>query len=72
MADLAASASDPRVAQMRLTPAKKEATAVFRFERFSSRPVVFVPWKEARNQDLWRMELADPFGQRIELEGHLE
>lgn len=72
MADLAASASDPRVAQMRLTPAKNEATAVFRFERFSSRPVVFVPWKEARDRDLWRMELMDPFGQRIELEGHLE
>lgn len=74
MADLAASASEPRVAQMRLTPAQKGggAASEFCFERFSSRPVVFVPRKEVLNSKVWRMELMDPFGQRIELEGLLE
>jgi hypothetical protein len=74
MVDLEASASEPRVAQMRLTPAQKGegAASEFRFERFSSRPVVFVPKKEVLNSKVWKMELMDPFGQRIELEGPLE
>jgi hypothetical protein len=74
MADLGASASDPRVAQMLLRPARSgsKSASEFRFDRFSSRPVVFVPKQESRKSELWRMEFVDPFGHRMELEGRLE
>ena len=73
MADLGSSAHEPRVAQMRLgriAAGKNEATHVF--ERFASRPCVFVPRREVRNKDSWRMELMDPFGNTAMLAGTLE
>lgn len=74
MADLGTSASDPRVAQMLLSPSRNGSKSAleFRFDRFSSRPVVFVPKQESRKSELWRMEFMDPFGHRIVLEGQLE
>jgi hypothetical protein len=73
MADLGATAGDPRVVQMRLTPAGGTVRErAYLFERFSSRPYVFIPGKEADASEQWRMELMDPFGQRIALEGRLE
>lgn len=74
MADLGTSASDPRVAQMLLSPSRSgsKSASEFRFDRFSSRPVVFVPKQESRKSELWRMEFMDPFGHRIALEGRLE
>jgi len=74
MADMGTSASDPRVAQMLLSPSRSglKSTSEFHFDRFSSRPVVFVPKQESKMSELWRIELLDPFGHRIELEGRLE
>lgn len=71
--DLETSASDPRVAQMRLGPVYGDAQTAkeFGFERFSSRPVVFVPREAVHDTDLWRVELMDPFGQVVRLEGQL-
>ncbi|NLW81394.1 MAG: hypothetical protein GXY42_06940 [Desulfovibrionales bacterium] len=71
--DLETSASDPRVAQMRLGPVYGDAQTVteFGFERFSSRPFVFVPREAVHDTDLWRVELMDPFGQVVRLEGQL-
>lgn len=73
MADLGATASEPRVAQMRLSPVSGEAQEgqAHVFGRFSSRPQVFVPAGEAQASALWRMELAEPFGERVTLEGPL-
>ena len=73
MADLGSSASEPRLAQMRLMrdnmPSVRGGEHVF--ERFSSRPHVFIPMDEVREQEVWRMELIDPFGNRSELIGTL-
>jgi hypothetical protein len=73
MVDLASSASEPRLAQMRLM---RENTNLGErgehvFGRFSSRPHVFIPMDEVREQGVWRMELIDPFGNRSELVGTL-
>ena len=74
MADLGATPLEPRLAQMRLVRkdagANDNATRVF--ERFSSRPYVFVSRRDARESGVWKMELMDPFGNRAELEGSLE
>jgi hypothetical protein len=74
MADIEASFSEPRVAQMRLTPVRSclKATSEYRFERFSSRPFVFVPINEAMGTEIWKIELIDPFGQRIDMEGRFQ
>ncbi len=73
MADLGATAGDPRAVQMRMAPAGGGAKGkAYLFERFSSRPYVFIPGKEADASEQWRMELMDPFGQRIALEGRLQ
>ena len=73
MVDLASSASEPLLAQMRLM---RENTTSGRggghvFGRFSSRTHVFIPMNEVREQGGWRMELIDPFGNRSELIGTL-
>lgn len=72
--NLETSALDPRVAQMRLAPAHSgsQTGPEFRFERFSSRPFVFVSTQDVGKSDLWRMELMDPFGQTVVMEGRLE
>lgn len=73
MADLMASAAEPRLAQMLLMPdnAPSGQGGGHVFGRFSSRPHVFIPLDEAREQRVWRMELIDPFGNRAELRGQL-
>jgi hypothetical protein len=74
MADLGSSAHEPRLAQMRLGRIEDEGDEVKKhlFERFSSRPCVFVPKREVRKDDLWRLELMDPFGNTAMLTGSLE
>ncbi|UTF50724.1 hypothetical protein NLA06_02210 [Desulfomicrobium sp. ZS1] len=73
MADLGSSAHEPRLAQMRLGPvAVEENGAKHVFERFASRPCVFVPKREVRKGEPWRLELIDPFGNTATLAGNLE
>lgn len=73
MADLGASAHEPRLAQMRLgRVAAEENGAKHVFERFASRPCVFVPKREVRKGEPWRLELMDPFGNTATLAGNLE
>jgi hypothetical protein len=73
MADLGSSAHEPRVAQMRLgRVAAEENGAKHVFERFASRPCVFVPRREVRKGEPLRLELMDPFGNTATLVGNLE
>jgi hypothetical protein len=73
MADLGSSAHEPRLAQMRLgRVAAEENGAKHVFERFASRPCVFVPRREVRKGEPWRLELMDPFGNTATLAGNLE
>ncbi|WP_092372612.1 hypothetical protein [Desulfomicrobium apsheronum] len=73
MADLGSSAHEPRLAQMRLgRVAAEENGAKHVFKRFASRPCVFVPKREVRKGEQWRLELMDPFGDTATLVGNLE
>lgn len=74
MADLGSSAHEPRLAQMRLGRIEAEGNGADKhiFERFASRPSVFVPQREVRKGDAWRLELMDPFGNTATLAGNLE
>ncbi|PKN42159.1 MAG: hypothetical protein CVU60_08035 [Deltaproteobacteria bacterium HGW-Deltaproteobacteria-18] len=73
MADLGSSAHEPRLAQMRLGRIAAEGDgAKHVFERFASRPCIFVPKREVRKRDPWRLELMDPFGNTATLAGTLE
>lgn len=73
MADLGSSAHEPRLAQMRLGRIAAEGKGETHvFERFASRPCVFVPKGEVRKGDSWRLELMDPFGNTAMLAGNLE
>lgn len=73
MVDVRSSAAEPRLAQMQLV---KDVATVgtsqrYAFERFSSRPYVFVPLEVAQKHGKWRVELLDPYGNRSELIGEL-
>lgn len=70
VADLETSASVPRVAQMRLRYDGLDKDYVF--ERFAAKPYVFVTSQDAKKSDKWQMELMDPFGQRVNLEGEID
>lgn len=74
MADLGSSAHEPRLAQMRLERVRGGEDGTLRqvFERFSSRPIVFVPGRDVQKGDVWRLDLMDPFGNTATLEGSLE
>jgi len=74
MADLGATPEEPRLAQMRMVrkDAGADDNATHAFERFSSRPYVFISRRDARESGVWKMELMDPFGNKAELEGRLE
>ena len=72
MVDVGSTAGEPRLAQMKLETENATSENVeFVFERFSSRPYVFVPLKAVQKQRRWRMILLDPFGHRSELNGEL-
>lgn len=70
IADLETSASVPRVAQMRLRHDGLDKDYVF--ERFAAKPYVFVTSQDAKKSGKWQMELMDPFGQRVKLEGQID
>jgi hypothetical protein len=73
MADLGSSAHEPRLAQMRLgSIAAGGNGAKHVFERFASRPCVFVPKGDVRKGEVWQLELMDPFGNTATLVGNLE
>ncbi len=74
MVDLEATPEAPRVAQMRLQPAEADGDekAEYVFERFSSRPYLFIPGSDPGAGGEWTMELIDPFGNRAELRGRLD
>ncbi len=73
-ADLKTSAEQPRLAQMRLSRADgvNQEKKFYIFDRFSSRPSVFIPASQVRDSGHWIMELIDPFGNTSRLEGRLE
>jgi len=73
MADLESTPEAPRVAQMRMYRqgrGEQEGEA-YVYERFSSRPFVFIPKSQGRAGGEWVMELMDPFGNRSSLAGQL-
>lgn len=74
MAELGATFEEPRLAQMRMVrkDAGADDNATHAFQRFSSRPYVFISRRDARESGVWKMELMDPFGNKAELEGSLE
>jgi hypothetical protein len=74
IADMGSTPQTPRVAQMRMFPAGTgyNPDTAFIFERFSSRPHVFIPSSRAEKGALWTLELIDPFGNTARVQGRLE